>query len=121
MTVTPVFTKTKMSDIIANGLIVVVPGVILLMWAVVTLNHVWHKYRQTRRPEVGVEVEDFDSGGRRGRRRGRPGAFYVIGLVSVFIGAILYATTTEILHRRGDKRADGRRSIDDIFSPFTEW
>ena len=121
MTMTPVITKTKMRDIIGNGLIVVVPGVILLMWAVATLNHVWHKYRQTRRPEVGVEAEDFDSGGHCGRRRGEPGAFYVIGLVSVFIGAILYATTTEILHRRVDKRADGRRSIDDIFSPFTEW
>ena len=57
-------------------------------------------------------IEDFGSRGRRFRRW----VFFVIALVSTFLGAILYTSTTVVWRHRGDKRAYNEMSTGDIFT-----
>ena len=118
----PNVTKTKISDTIADGLLVVLPIVILLAGVVVWLTHIWHKYvhDQDGSPSVLVmEREDFVSRGRRFRRRSL-GVFLVIALVLMFLGAILYASTTVVLRHKGDNRANTRMSPGDILKGLVD-
>ena len=118
----PNVSKTKISDTIADGLLVVLPIVILLVGVIVELNHILHKYMhdQDGSPSVLVmEREDFVSRGRRLRRRSL-GVFLVIALVSMFLGAILYASTTVVLRHKVDKRANNRMSPGDILKGLVD-
>ena len=46
--------------------------------------------------------------------------FLVITLVSMFLGAILYASTTVVLRHKGDKRANNRMSPGDILKGLVD-